>query len=64
MRIDIYDKDKQRFKSIESIPNKDQSLFSNSVTAITQDKFGKLYFGIGDGGLDVYDPEKNFTHTY
>ena len=61
--IDIYDKDKQRFKSIESIPNKDQSLFSNSVTAITQDKFGKLYFGIGDGGLDVYDPEKNnFTH--
>ena len=61
--IDIYDKDKQRFKSIESIPNKDQSLFSNSVTAITQDKFGKLYFGIGDGGLDVYDPKKNnFTH--
>jgi ligand-binding sensor domain-containing protein len=61
--IDIYDKDKQRFKSIESIPNKDQSLFSNSVTAITQDKFGKLYFGIGDGGIDVYDPEKNnFTH--
>ena len=61
--IDIYDKDKQRFKSIESIPNKDQSLFSNSVTSITQDKFGKLYFGIGDGGLDVYDPEKNnFTH--
>ena len=61
--VDIYDKENERFKSIESIPNKDQSLFSKSVTSITQDKKGRFWIGISDGGVDVYDPIKeNFTH--
>lgn len=61
--IDIFDPEKQRFKSIESIPNKDQSLFSKSVTSIAQDKKNRLWFGIADGGIDVYDPKKQtFIH--
>jgi len=61
--VDIYDKENERFKSIESIPNKDQSLFSKSVTSITQDNQGRFWIGISDGGVDVYDPkEETFTH--
>jgi signal transduction histidine kinase/ligand-binding sensor domain-containing protein/DNA-binding response OmpR family regulator len=61
--IDIFDLERQRFKSIESIPNKDQSLFSKSVTSITQDNKNRLWFGIADGGIDVYDTKKQtFTH--
>ena len=61
--VDIYDNENERFKSIESIPNKDQSLFSKSVTSITQDKKGRFWIGISDGGVDVYDPKKEtFTH--
>jgi signal transduction histidine kinase/ligand-binding sensor domain-containing protein/AraC-like DNA-binding protein len=61
--IDIFDPERQRFKSIESIPNKDQSLFSKSVTSITQDNKNRLWFGIADGGIDVYDTKKQtFTH--
>ena len=61
--VDIYDKENERFKSIESIPNKDQSLFSKSVTSIDEDSLGRFWIGISDGGLDVYDPNKEtFTH--
>ena len=61
--VDIYDKENERFKSIESIPNKDQSLFSKSVTSIDEDYLGRFWIGISDGGLDVYDPKKEtFTH--
>jgi len=61
--IDIYDKENERFKSIEHIPNKNQSLYSKSVTAIAQDKQGRFWFGIADGGVDVYNPKtQNFTH--
>ena len=61
--VDIYDKENERFKSIESIPNKDQSLFSKSVTSIDEDYLGRFWIGISDGGLDVYDPkEETFTH--
>ena len=61
--IDIYDKEKERFKSIESIPNKDQSLYSKSVTAIAQDSQKRFWFGIADGGVDVYNPlTEKFTH--
>ena len=61
--IDIYDKEKERFKSIESIPNKDQSLYSKSVTAITQDNQDRLWIGIADGGIDVYNSKtQEFIH--
>ena len=38
-------------------------MFSKSVTSITQDKKGRFWIGISDGGVDVYDPKKEtFTH--
>jgi signal transduction histidine kinase/ligand-binding sensor domain-containing protein/DNA-binding response OmpR family regulator len=61
--VDIYDEEKERFKSIESIPNKDQSLYSKSVTAITMDNEDRFWFGIADGGVDVYNSKtQEFTH--
>lgn len=37
---------------------KDKGLSSNSLTSMTIDNYGKIWFGSEDGAIDVYDPVK------
>jgi len=38
---------------------KDKGLSNNSLTSMTIDNYGKIWFGSENGAIDVYDPEKN-----
>lgn len=61
--IGVYDKLYDKFKGLESLPNKSNSLENPSVTGITQDEKGHIWIGMDGGGIDVYDPiNKSFKH--
>lgn len=58
-----YDKFYNKFKSIKSLPNVQNSLQSPSVTAIVGDEKEQIWIGIDGGGIDVYNPNtQKITH--
>ena len=61
--VGVYDKLYDKFKGIESLPNNDNSLQLSSVTGITQDSKGNLWFAMDGGGIDIYNPvSKQIDH--
>lgn len=61
--VGVYDKLYDKFKGIESLPNKDNSLQLSSVTGVVEDENGNLWFAMDGGGIDIYNPNtKKISH--
>lgn len=57
--IDTQDDYYNKFESIKSVPYLSNSLSSSSVTGIEKDKKNRFWISMIDGGVDVYDINKN-----
>ncbi|MES2734158.1 MAG: two-component regulator propeller domain-containing protein [Bacteroidota bacterium] len=56
--------DGSRFKIYRHNPKKAGTISHNTIWAIYEDKRGNLYFGTDDGGMNVYDYEKDTFTSY
>jgi len=65
--LDRFDQEKERFIHYQHDPDDAhgmrESLSSDEITAIYQDRDGVLWIGTSGGGLNIFDPEKEtFAH--
>lgn len=59
----IYNRDKDNFTDVDSIPQNTNHLNNRFITALATDAEGRLWIGTHGQGLNVYDPG-TFTFTY
>lgn len=59
----IYNREKDNFKDVDSIGRNTNHLLNKYVTALSIDRWGKIWIGTHGHGLTVYNP-KTFTFSY
>lgn len=61
--VNIFDRKTSTFSYLLNIPGDRNSLSSNQARSILKDRFGNMWIGTYEGGLNKYNPEeKRFTH--
>lgn len=62
--LGVFDKPNNKFNSLESLANNENSLQTSYVTSVAKDKKGNLLISNEGGGLDIYNlANKSFIHV-
>jgi signal transduction histidine kinase/DNA-binding response OmpR family regulator len=62
--LGVFDKPNNKFNSLESLANNDNSLQTSYVTSVIKDKKGNLLISNEGGGLDIYNlADKSYIHV-
>lgn len=62
--LGVFDKPNNKFNSLESLVNNDNSLQASYVTSVVKDKKGNLLISNEGGGLDIYNfVDKSYIHV-